>query len=149
MEFDRATIASSCACKCRIFFSNESNLVFGVSRLPLFLCFFVFLCSSIPLFLCSSVTFFSVDADHHCQFKAAGHQPQGEGGAVKEQTVLAHAITRTDLLQVVEDGLRPIRNSLASMEGRIGRVKRGPSLPVQHTTPAQIPAPHSFLATSL
>ncbi|RCV19281.1 hypothetical protein SETIT_3G371800v2 [Setaria italica] len=64
-----------------------------------------------------------VDADHHRQFKAAGHRPQGEGEAVKEQTVLAQAITRTDLLQVVDDRLRPIRDSLTSMEGRIGRIK--------------------------
>uniref|UniRef100_K3ZFB5 Uncharacterized protein n=1 Tax=Setaria italica TaxID=4555 RepID=K3ZFB5_SETIT len=90
-----------------------------------------------------------VDADHHRQFKAAGHRPQGEGEAVKEQTVLAQAITRTDLLQVVDDRLRPIRDSLTSMEGRIGRIKGGHALPVQHTTPAQIPAPHSFLAPSL
>jgi hypothetical protein len=89
-----------------------------------------------------------VDADHHRQVKAAGHEPRGEGEAVKEQTVLAQAITHTDLLQVVEDGLRPIRDSIASMEGRIGRVMGGPALPVQHTTPAQIPAPNSFLAPS-
>jgi hypothetical protein len=63
----------------------------------------------------------------------------------KDLLLYAH----TDLLPVIEDGLRPTRDSLASMEGRIDRVKGGPALPMQHTTPAQIPSPHSFLAPSL
>jgi len=49
------------------------------------------------------------------------------------------------------DRLRPIRDSLASMEGRFGRVEGGPTLPVQHTSDSssQIPAPHSSPAPSL
>jgi hypothetical protein len=92
-----------------------------------------------------------VDADHHSQFQAAGHQPPGEGESVKGQTLLAQAITRTDLLQVVEDGLRPIRDSLASMVCRVGRFENGTGLPVQHTnsSSSQIPAPHSSLSPSL
>ena len=51
-----------------------------------------------------------VDADNYHQFDAAGHQPQGEAvHGQDEQT-----ITQTDL-QVVEDGLRPIRHSLADV----------------------------------
>ncbi|KAL6623498.1 hypothetical protein ACP70R_033377 [Stipagrostis hirtigluma subsp. patula] len=46
--------------------------------------------------------------DHNCQFEAAGRQ------------ATVQPITRTVLIQVVEDELRPIRDKLASMEGRIG-----------------------------
>lgn len=59
--------------------------------------------------------------------------------------MLAQPITRTDLLQVFEDGLRPIRDSLASMEGRIDRVQGRGALPVQHT---KVPVPRSSLAPS-
>ncbi|KAJ1266080.1 hypothetical protein BS78_08G123600 [Paspalum vaginatum] len=77
----------------------------------------------------------------HHQFEAAGHQPQAE--AVQGQALLAQPLTHTDLLQVVEDGLRPIRVSLVSMEGRIGRVEGGTTLPLRHTnsSSSQIPRP--------
>ncbi|CAN6338768.1 unnamed protein product [Urochloa humidicola] len=90
-----------------------------------------------------------VEAGDHSPVKAAGHQPQEE--AVQGQTVLAQDSTRTDLLQVVEDRLRPIRDSLATMEGRIDRVAGGPVLPAQHTnsSSSQIPAPRPSLAPSL
>ncbi|PAN21620.1 hypothetical protein PAHAL_3G480400 [Panicum hallii] len=83
------------------------------------------------------------------EVEAAGHQPQGV--AVPGQAVLPQAMTRIDLLQVVEDGLRPIRDSLASMEGTFSRVEGGPTLPVQHTnnSSSHIPAPHSSPAPSL
>ncbi|KAL6847283.1 hypothetical protein ACP4OV_023136 [Aristida adscensionis] len=55
--------------------------------------------------------------DHHCQFESAGHQPQVQ--AIQRHTTV-EPITRTDLIQVVEDGLRPLRDKLASMEERIG-----------------------------
>ncbi|WVZ91021.1 hypothetical protein U9M48_037254 [Paspalum notatum var. saurae] len=81
--------------------------------------------------------------DGHHQFEAARHQPQAE--AVQgQQTVPAQPITRTDLLQVVEDGLRPIRVSLTNMEGRICRVEGGATPPLQHTnssSSSQIPRP--------
>ncbi|CAL4891320.1 unnamed protein product [Urochloa decumbens] len=85
-----------------------------------------------------------VEADDHRPFKAAGHQPQEE--AVQEQGVLAQDSTHIDLFQVVEDMIRPRRDSLATMEGRTGRVLR-----TQHanTSSSQIPAPRSSLAPPL
>jgi hypothetical protein len=79
-----------------------------------------------------------VDADHHNQFQAAGHQPLGKGEVevVKGKIMLAQAITHMDLLQVIEDGLRPIRVSLVSIEGRTRRFEDGPGLPVHHTNSA-------------
>uniref|UniRef100_A0A0A9FEY3 Uncharacterized protein n=1 Tax=Arundo donax TaxID=35708 RepID=A0A0A9FEY3_ARUDO len=88
--------------------------------------------------------------DHHRQFEAVGRQPQVE--AARGQTALVQPITHTDLFQVVEDGLRPIRDTLASMEGRIGRVEDGVTIPEQHinsSSLSQIAAPSSSLAPSL
>ncbi|XP_039802591.1 uncharacterized protein LOC120666735 [Panicum virgatum] len=96
-----------------------------------------------------SATFEQPPSTFQSEVEAAGHQPQGD--AVPGQAVLPQAITRKDLLQVFEDRLRPIRDSLASMEGRFGRVEGGPTLPMQHTndSSSQIPAPHSSPAPSL
>jgi hypothetical protein len=62
-----------------------------------------------------------VDADNHHQFDAAGHQPHGE--AVHGQA--EQTITQTDL-QVVEDGLRPTRHSLADVSAQPAVVRPSP-----------------------
>lgn len=89
------------------------------------------------------------EVDNHHQSEAAGHQCQVE--SVQRQPVLVQPITHTDLLQVVENGLRPIRDTLDSMEGRIGRVEEGTSVPAQHisSSSSQIPDPSFSLASSI
>ncbi|CAL4898210.1 unnamed protein product [Urochloa decumbens] len=82
-----------------------------------------------------------VEADDHRRFKAAGHQPQGD--AVQGQAALAQDSAHIDLFQVVEDMIRPRRDSLATMEGRVLRTQHA------NTSSSQIPAPRASLAPSL
>jgi hypothetical protein len=87
------------------------------------------------------------EVDGHHQSETAGYQPQVE--AVQRRVKLVQPKTLTYFFQ---DGLRPRRDTLATMDDRIGIVQDGASVPAQHiniSCSSQIPASNSSLAPSL